>query len=93
MTKELRMVEDNESTLTTNVVSTFLMGFLLMPELMETAERFGTTPYMTAVSSDLYVVANSPSAKLLMFSKPGTTKKRRVCLIGKETNQLFILCL
>ncbi|KAM3072531.1 hypothetical protein ACMFMG_009327 [Clarireedia jacksonii] len=63
MTTEFRMVEDNESTLTVNVVSTCLMGFLLLPKMKETAERFGTTPHLTAVSSDLHVVANFAERK------------------------------
>ncbi|KAF7896530.1 hypothetical protein EAF00_006544 [Botryotinia globosa] len=40
LTKEYRVVEDNESTITVNVVSTFLMAFLLMPKLKETANDF-----------------------------------------------------
>jgi NAD(P)-dependent dehydrogenase (short-subunit alcohol dehydrogenase family) len=63
MTTDFRMAEDNESTLTVNVVSTFLMGFLLMPKLKETAESFGTTPHMTAVSSDLHLMANFAERK------------------------------
>ncbi|PQE07467.1 short-chain dehydrogenase protein [Rutstroemia sp. NJR-2017a BBW] len=63
MTTEFRMAEDNESTLTVNFVSTFLMGFLLMPKLKETADRFGTTPHMTAVSSDLHLIASFAKRK------------------------------
>ncbi|KAL9043613.1 MAG: hypothetical protein Q9214_003207, partial [Letrouitia sp. 1 TL-2023] len=44
--------EDNESTITTNVVSTFLMAVLAIPKLKETAARFKVTPHLTIVSSD-----------------------------------------
>ncbi|KAL9613437.1 MAG: hypothetical protein Q9167_002035 [Letrouitia subvulpina] len=52
--------EDNESTITTNVVSTFLMALLVMPKLKETAARFNVTPHLTIVSSDVHFVTNFP---------------------------------
>ncbi|KAM0141894.1 hypothetical protein ACHAP3_001887 [Botrytis cinerea] len=58
MTKEYRVAEDNESTITVNVISTFLMAFLLMSKLKETASFFGTTPHVTVVSSDLHFLSD-----------------------------------
>ncbi|ATZ49512.1 hypothetical protein BCIN_04g06500 [Botrytis cinerea B05.10] len=58
MTKEYRVAEDNESTITVNVISTFLMAFLLMSKLKETASFFGTTPHLTVVSSDLHFLSD-----------------------------------
>ncbi|KAM5359877.1 hypothetical protein ACJZ2D_014132 [Fusarium nematophilum] len=46
--------EDNESMLTVNVISTFLLAFLLLPKLRETATRYNTRPNLTIVSSDLH---------------------------------------
>ena len=46
--------EDNESTVTINVVSTFLMALLVLPKLRETASRFNTTPHLTIVSSEVH---------------------------------------
>lgn len=46
--------EDNESMLTVNVVSTFLLAFLLLPKLRETAARYNTRPNLTIVTSDLH---------------------------------------
>jgi NAD(P)-dependent dehydrogenase (short-subunit alcohol dehydrogenase family) len=40
--------------LTVNVVSTFLMAFLLLPKLRETAARYNTRPNLTIVTSDLH---------------------------------------
>ena len=47
------LTERDESTITTNVVSTFLLAFLLLPKLKETAERFGTRPTLTITSSEV----------------------------------------
>ncbi|TGO32755.1 hypothetical protein BHYA_0291g00110 [Botrytis hyacinthi] len=58
MTKEYRVAEDNESTITVNVISTFLMAFLIISKLKETAKNFGTTPHMTIVSSDLHFLSD-----------------------------------
>ena len=40
--------------LTTNVVSTFLLAFLLLPKLRETAVKFNTRPTLTIVTSDTH---------------------------------------
>jgi NAD(P)-dependent dehydrogenase (short-subunit alcohol dehydrogenase family) len=45
------MMEDNESTITVNVVSTFLLAFLMMPKLKETARKFNVRPNLTIVCS------------------------------------------
>ena len=47
------LTERDESTITTNVVSTFLLAFLLLPKLKETAERFCTRPTLTITSSEV----------------------------------------
>ena len=46
--------EDNESTITTNVVSTFLLALLVLPKLHETGQKYKTTPRLTIVSSDVH---------------------------------------
>ncbi|KAL8965689.1 MAG: hypothetical protein Q9183_003730 [Haloplaca sp. 2 TL-2023] len=48
-----RITEQDESTITTNVVSTFLLAFLLLPKLKETARRFNTHPTLTITSSEV----------------------------------------
>ncbi|TGO14451.1 hypothetical protein BTUL_0053g00510 [Botrytis tulipae] len=68
LTKEYRVAEDNESTITVNVVSTFLIAFSLMPKLKETAKYFGTTPYMTVVSSDCTSLVISRNGKVMIHS-------------------------
>lgn len=53
-TDKFKLAEENESTITTNVVSTFLLGLLLLPKLKETAKVYNTTPYLTIVSSEVH---------------------------------------
>lgn len=57
-TGTFRLTEGDESTITTNVVSTFLLAFLLLPKLKETARRFNTSPTITITSSE---VVSSPT--------------------------------
>ncbi|KAL8645995.1 MAG: hypothetical protein Q9226_007053 [Calogaya cf. arnoldii] len=59
-TREFRVTEDNESTITTNVVSTFLLALLLLPKLRETASKFDTMPHLTIVSSEVHFFTNLP---------------------------------
>lgn len=55
--------EDNESTITVNVVSTFLLALLVLPKLRETATRFNVTPYLTIVSSEVHFFTSFPERK------------------------------
>lgn len=57
-TSKWSMAEDHESTVTVNVVSTFLLALLLLPKMKETATRFNTRPNLTIVSSDMHFVVN-----------------------------------
>ncbi|TGJ87861.1 hypothetical protein E0Z10_g953 [Xylaria hypoxylon] len=50
--------DDNERNLTVNVVSTFLLAFLVLPQMKETATRFSTQPRLTAVTSDTHYFIN-----------------------------------
>ncbi|CRK29421.1 Short chain dehydrogenase atnD like protein [Verticillium longisporum] len=40
-----------ESTLAVNVIGTFLLVFLMMPKMRETAKKHGTTPHITVTAS------------------------------------------
>jgi len=51
-------LEGYESTITVNVISTFLMALLLLPKLRDTATRFNTIPHLTIVASDAHEQAN-----------------------------------
>jgi NAD(P)-dependent dehydrogenase (short-subunit alcohol dehydrogenase family) len=43
-TKKWRKTEDNEETITTNVVYTSLLAFLIHPKLRETASKYKQKP-------------------------------------------------
>ncbi|KAI5265663.1 NAD(P)-binding protein [Aureobasidium subglaciale] len=47
-------IEDNEASITINVISTLLLVLLLMPKLKETAASFKTRPTLTITSSEVH---------------------------------------
>ena len=53
-TNKYTRFEDNESTITVNVVSTFLLALMILPKLRETATRYNVTPRLTIVSSEVH---------------------------------------
>lgn len=66
-TMKFSEVAGNESTITVNVVSTFLLALLVLPKLQETAKIYNIVPTLTIVSSDVHYltsVSNSKSAYL-----------------------------
>ncbi|MCJ1456951.1 hypothetical protein MMC28_007317 [Mycoblastus sanguinarius] len=54
------VAEDNETTITTNVVSTFLLGLLVLPKLRKTAAEFSVTPHLVIVSSEVHAFTSFP---------------------------------
>lgn len=48
------MAEDNESTITVNVVSTFLLTLLLIPVLRKSGKKHNTVPRLTIVTSEVH---------------------------------------
>ena len=59
-TDRYKMAEDNESTITVNVVSTFLLGLMILPKLRETATKFNITPHLVIVSSEVHAFTSFP---------------------------------
>lgn len=54
------MAEDNETTITVNVISTFLLMLLVLPKLKSTASKFHVRPVFTIVSSGAYNLTTFP---------------------------------
>lgn len=52
--------EDNESTITTNVTSTFLLAFLLLPTLKRSAQQHNIQPNLVIVSSEVHFFTSFP---------------------------------
>jgi NAD(P)-dependent dehydrogenase (short-subunit alcohol dehydrogenase family) len=62
-TRTFRMTEDNEEIITTNVVSTSLLAFLIHPKLRDTATTYQTQTHFTITGSELYQVATFKESK------------------------------
>lgn len=56
------IMEKDESTITVNVVSTFLLALSLLPKMKETANKFNTRPTLTIVASEVHAWAKFPEA-------------------------------
>ena len=54
---EFKTQEDNEATITVNVISTFLLGLMMLPKLKETASKFNVQPHLVIVSSEVHAFA------------------------------------
>jgi NAD(P)-dependent dehydrogenase (short-subunit alcohol dehydrogenase family) len=64
-TVKYSLAEENESTITVNVVSTFLLALLLLPKLKETAELHNTKPHLVIVSSVVHFLSDLPERQEL----------------------------
>ena len=62
-TDTFALAEDDEATITVNVVSTFLLGLLLLPKLRETGQRFNILPRLVIVSSEVHFLTSFPERK------------------------------
>jgi NAD(P)-dependent dehydrogenase (short-subunit alcohol dehydrogenase family) len=60
---EWSMVEDNELTITVNVISTMLLAILLLPALRRSAKEFNTVPRLSIVTSAIHHRTNLPQWK------------------------------
>ncbi|KAK0105089.1 hypothetical protein ONS95_004548 [Cadophora gregata] len=60
MTKYCKLVEGYESTVTTNVIGTFLLTLGLLPKPKQSAADFSIQPRLTIVASDLHFIAKFP---------------------------------
>ncbi|KAL9133436.1 MAG: hypothetical protein Q9175_005388 [Cornicularia normoerica] len=60
VTFKFSMMEDNESCITTNVVSPILHSLLLLPKLRETGAKFNTLPRLVFVTSFVHWMTKFP---------------------------------
>ncbi|KAF1959241.1 short-chain dehydrogenase/reductase-like protein [Byssothecium circinans] len=60
---EWEIMEQDESTITVNVVSTFLLALSLLPKMKETANTFNKRPTLTIVASDIHIWAKFEEGK------------------------------
>ncbi|KAJ4421243.1 hypothetical protein N0V82_003875 [Gnomoniopsis sp. IMI 355080] len=59
-TNEKKLFEGHESTITVNVISTFLLALLMLPKLKETAQSLKKQTMLTIVSSEVHLWAKFP---------------------------------
>lgn len=55
-----RVAEGDESTLTVNVTSTFLLALLLLPKLRATAQKFNVLPHLVVLTSGVHAWTQLP---------------------------------
>ncbi|KAF2837086.1 short-chain dehydrogenase/reductase-like protein [Patellaria atrata CBS 101060] len=53
-TQKFHLAEDQESTVTVNVISTFLMALLLLPKLRAVGKKYNIQPRLAIVSSEVH---------------------------------------
>jgi NAD(P)-dependent dehydrogenase (short-subunit alcohol dehydrogenase family) len=57
------LAEGHERTITVNVISTLLLGLLVLPTLRKSAEKYGTKPRLTTVVSEVHAWTKFPEQK------------------------------
>ena len=57
-TDKFEITEQDESTITTNVTSTFLLALLMLPKLRSSAAKYSIEPRLTIVSSEVHFMAD-----------------------------------
>lgn len=62
-TFQFKMVDGNESTMTVNVINTFLLALLLLPKMRETAVKFNVLPRISLVASFVHYLTSFPQQK------------------------------
>ncbi|KAF3480834.1 uncharacterized protein GIQ15_06181 [Arthroderma uncinatum] len=63
MEQKFYIAEEDESTITVNVVNTMLLALLLLPKLRSSAVDSGSIPRLCIVASDRHVMTNLPQWK------------------------------
>lgn len=62
-TMKFEVAEENESTITVNVVSTMLLVLLLLPTMSASASKWGIVPVITVVTSNIHSWVSFPEWK------------------------------
>lgn len=63
-TEKFEILEDNESTITVNVISSVLLGLLLLPTLRSSAKQWGFEPTLTIVGSGVHAYTSFPERNM-----------------------------
>lgn len=71
-TQVFKLAENHERTITTNVVSTFLLALLLLPKLRKSAVKFNITPVLNIVTSEVHYFAKRKHSRCTAQKSPAT---------------------
>ncbi|KAK5942149.1 hypothetical protein PMZ80_006104 [Knufia obscura] len=79
-TSTFELMEGYESTITVNVISTFLLAIALLPKLRESAHGHNITPRLSIVSSETHAWASfpeksAPQGQSILKAMSGPSKK------------------
>jgi retinol dehydrogenase 12 len=78
-TEQFELFEDNESTITVNVVSTTLLMLLLLPTLRASAQKHGVEPVLAVVGSGVHAYTSFPERNApSCFDELNDPKKARM---------------
>lgn len=81
-TEKFEVAEENESTITVNVVSTILLVLLLLPAMSMSASKWGIVPVITVVSSNIHSLVSFPEWKTP--SSLGTLSNKETALMTQR---------
>lgn len=96
-TEKYTKAEDNETTITVNIISTFLLMLLLLPQLRSIAQNFDIHPRVCILSSDLHEVApfkaqQSPPGMILnSMNDPATADMTNRYMDSKLLEILYLV--
>ena len=74
------LAEDNETTITVNVVNTVFLALLLLPKLRDTASRFNVLPRLTFVNSELHFLSLCSERKYPKILEATADRNRSVMI-------------
>ncbi|KAI1132430.1 putative short-chain dehydrogenase/reductase family protein [Nemania abortiva] len=87
LTHDFTLAEDNEKTITVNVINTFLLALLLLPKLRSTSTRFNKEVVLTFTGSLVHWLSNFPeqnsSSILQTLADEGKADMRQRYVLSK----------
>lgn len=87
-TDKWRLAEGTESTITTNVISTFLLAVLLLPKLKESANKYNVQPHLSIVTSEVHFWAQFKERAAPDFLEALNDKTKA----NMEERSAFLIC-
>lgn len=90
-TENFEVLEDNESTMTVNMISSTLLGLLFLPELRSSAKKWGFEPTFTFVDSWVHAYTSFPERKMANSIETPNNRETAVMLDRYQVSKLLRL--